>query len=49
MIRKITARTRKIMISHFPIVYAILPIKPRIIKITAMRQIVFQAIIASLT
>ena len=36
MIRKLTARTRKIMISHFPIVHYILPVKPRMVKITAM-------------
>ena len=35
-IRKIIARIRKIMISHFPIAHAILPIKPRIMNITAI-------------
>jgi hypothetical protein len=35
-IRKIIPRIRKIMISHFPIAHAILPINPRIIKITAI-------------
>jgi len=36
MIRKITARTRKIMISHLPIVHAVLPVKPRISNTTAI-------------
>jgi hypothetical protein len=35
-IRKIIARIRKMMISHFPIAQAILPINPRIINITAI-------------
>jgi hypothetical protein len=35
-IRKIIARIRKMMISHFPIAHAILPINPRITNITAI-------------
>jgi len=35
-IRKIIARIRKMMICHFPIAHAILPINPRIINITAI-------------
>ncbi len=37
-IRKITARIRKMMISHFPIVHAILPINPRVTSITAIMR-----------
>ncbi len=35
-IRKIIARIRKMMMSHFPIAHAILPINPRITNITAI-------------
>jgi hypothetical protein len=36
MIREIIARIIKMIIIHFPIVHAILPINPRITKMTAM-------------
>jgi hypothetical protein len=35
-IRKMIPRIRKMMISHFPIAHAILPINPRIINTTAI-------------
>jgi hypothetical protein len=37
-IRKIIARIRKMMMSHFPIVHAILPINPRITNVTAIMR-----------
>jgi len=37
-IRKIIAKIRKMMMSHFPIVLAIHPINPRITNITAIMR-----------